>query len=455
MEDCVQTGRFRISAALNEIIISAGWLLLLRVLRIVLALFVGVWVARYLGPARFGTLNYALAFVALFIPLARLGIDHIGVRDVVRRPEETNLILGSVFVLRLAGGIASLLLIVLTIRLVRPDDRLVQLMTAIVGFGLIFQAFDAVDIWFQSRVQSKYVVYARSTGLLVANLLKVALIIAGASLVAFAWISALDMIVTAAALVVVYRVRGYFITRWRFDLRRGLELLGQSWPLILSGALAVVYLKIDIVMLGQMKGIETVGIYSTAARISEIWYFIPVAISVSVFPALIKGRDLGTRVYRRRLQQLYDFLVWIALLLAVALTFIAGPLIRLLYGEPYAGAGPILAIHIWAGIFVFMREAFVRWLTNEGLLHYFLITNGVGAVLNVVLNLFLIPAHGGVGAAVATVISYGAGGYLACFITPRTRDAGMMMSKALIVPLRAVAGRLRSHGGDGSGGYGE
>ncbi|UCF05414.1 MAG: flippase [bacterium] len=451
----MQTGRFRINAALKEIIINAGWLFFLRVLRILLALFVGVWVARYLGPARFGTLNYALAFVALFIPLARLGIDHIAVRDVVRRPEETDLTLGSVFILRLVGGIASLLLIVFTIRLVRPDDRLTQLMAAIVGFGLIFQAFDAIDIWFQSRVQSKYVVYARSSGLFLANLLKIVLILTGASLVAFAWISALDMIATAAALVIVYRARGFFITRWRFGLRRGLELLGQSWPLILSGALAVVYLKIDIVMLGQMKGIETVGIYSTAARISEVWYFIPVAISVSVFPALVKGRSLGARVYRRRLQQLYDFLVWIALLLAVALTFFAGPLIQLLYGEAYAGAGQILAIHIWAGIFVFMREAFVRWLTNEGLLHYFLITNGVGAGLNVVLNLFLIPAYGGTGAAVATVISYGAGGYLACFITPKTRDAGRMMSRALIVPLRAVTGWLGLHEEDGDGAHDE
>jgi len=155
---------------------------------------------------------------------------------------------------------------------------------------------------------------------------------------------------------------------------------------------------------------------------------------------------MGGGIYRKRLQQLYDFLVWIALGVAVVMTFTANRLVVILFGEAYAASGPILAIHVWAGIFVFLKAALGRWLLNEGLLHFLFVSNSVGAAANVVLNLFLIPAYGGVGAAIATVISYAAAGYVACFLTPGTREAGRMLSLALVVPARAVIRLVR--GGD-------
>lgn len=416
-------------------IINTGWLLVLRVLRLLFAFFVGIWVARYMGPERYGTFSYALAFVVLFGPLSQLGLDGVVVREVVNDPNRKDEILGTTFFLRLAGAFVCFLTVLVAISLIRPGDRLSLALVGIISFGIIFTAFEAIDIWFQSRIEAKYAVYAKSAGLILANMVKIPLIIAGAGLVAFAWVSALEVAVGALGLVIVYRYRGYFIRAWRFSMARAKSLLAISWPMILSGALAMIYLRIDQVMLREMVSDEAVGVYSTAVRISEVWYFIPIVAVKSIFPELVKSRDLGREIYMERLQSLYDFLAWTAMPVVLFLTLFAGRIIVLLYGEPFAGGGVILAVLIWSSPFIFLREAYGRWLVNEEMTKFYIIAHGSGAILNVSLNLALIPAYQGTGAAVATVVSYAAGGYLASFLHPRTRPAGVMMTKALIAPV--------------------
>jgi PST family polysaccharide transporter len=442
-------GTFKISSALKSIIINTGWIFALRFIRVLFAFFVGAWMARYLGPTDFGVLNYAMAFVILFGPITKLGLETVVVQEIVRAPGEKDEILGTTFFLRLASGIVSMVVVVAAIALMRPGDVVTRTLAAIISFGMIFQAYDAVDLWFQAEVKSKYAVYPKSAALILANLMKIYFILTRASLAAFAWVSALEVIIAGGGLIIAYRAAGFDIKAWRVRWARAKQLLNLGWPMILAGSFAVVYLKIDQVMLGQMVGQSEVGIYSTAVKISEAWYFVPVAISMSVFPFLVQGKGLGEAVYRSRVQQLYDLLVWVALVVAVVMTFTAHIVIVLVFGEQYARAGSILAIHTWAGIFIFLREALGRWFITENLLMFSFISNGVGAAVNVLLNLMLIPPYGGIGAAVATVISYAVAGYFACFIHPKAREAAWMMSKALIVPLRTLAAVVRRSGNRG------
>ena len=434
--------RFTISETLRRLIVNTGWLLVLRVLRLLFAFFVGIWVARYMGPERYGTYSYALAFVVLFGPIARLGLDGVVVREVVNDPGAKDEILGTTFLLRLLGSIVCFLAAVAAIVLLRPGDRQSQTLVAIVAFGLVFTAFDAVDIWFQSRVEVKYSVYAKSAGLVLANLGKIFLILTAGGLVAFAWVSSLESIAAAVGLVIVYRYRGYFIGAWRFSRARARSLLSIAWPMILSGALAMVYLRIDQVMLRELVGDEAVGVYSTAVRISEVWYFIPIAIATSIFPELVKSKRLGEAVYRDRLQSLYDLLAWASMPIVVAITIYAERIVVLFYGAPFSSGGIVLAILIWSSPFIFMREVYARWLVNEDMTRFFIFAHGSGALLNVALNLLLIPRYQGVGAAVATLVSYAMGGYFASFIHPRSRLAGVMMTKALFMPALRIGGLI-------------
>lgn len=435
--------RFKISGTLKDIIANTGWLFGLRMLRILFALFVMAWVARYLGTENFGILQYGIAFAGLFGPLAILGLQGIVVRDIVRDPEARDEILGTTFVLRLIGGLTAFTLVLLTIYFVRRGDPTVRFVTSIAALTLFLQAFDCIDMWFQSQVKSKFTVFAKSAGVVVANILRVLAIMNNASVLVFALIMCIDVIVVGSGLVIAYRSQGFRLRNWRFSFTRAKELLGQSWALVLSAALSIIYFKIDIVMLGQSAGDGEVGIYSVAVRLSEVWYFIPVAIATSVFPALIKSREKGEKVYNARMQQLYDFLAWLGLAVGLFFTFFSNRVILVVFGEQYSAAGPILTVHIWAGVFVFLKVAMSRWLLNEGKLTFLFISSGLGAIVNVGLNLYLIPRYGGMGAAVATVISYATAGLFACFLYRPTWRTGWMMIKALFVPFRSLAGLVR------------
>jgi O-antigen/teichoic acid export membrane protein len=441
-------GKFRIGSTLTSIAVNTGWLFVPKILRIAFAFFVTAWLARYLGPAQYGILNYAIAFVILVGPIMRLGLETVVVQEIVRSPGSRDEILGTTFFLRLLGGVASMGIVIAAITFLRPEGGALTITLAtIISFGMIFTAYDAIDLWFQAEVQSKYAVYAKSAALIIKSLVLVYLIVSKASLAAFAWAWALETILAAAGLVIAYRVRGFDIRKWRVTRERAKQLLGVGWPMILSSSFAVVYLKIDQIMLGQMVGQSEVGIYSAAVKISETWFFVPVAVSMSVFPFLVQSKALGEAEYRARVQQLFDFLVWVSLGVAVVMTFAAHFVVLLVFGEAYERSGPMLAILTWAGVFFFLREALGRWFVAEDLLVFSFISNGIGAFVNVALNLLFIPRWGGIGAAVATVISYAAAGYLACFLLPRTREAARMMSKALIVPLRTLASAVRPPSG--------
>ena len=421
---------------LRKIIANTGWLFGEYGLKLVVGSLVGVLLARYLGPEQFGLYNYALAFVVLLEPISSLGLNAIITRNIVRNPEAKEEILGTAFAMRLTASFFSLIMIVSLNWLLQPGNLVLMLFVGLLSVGNLFKAFQVIDFWFQSQVLSKYVVIAKSLTLLISFVIKLTLIFVEASLIAFIVASAIELILIGIGLVIIYQINGQKILDWRFKFRRGQKLILRTWPLILSGLGAALYLKIDQIMLAELSTKTALGIYAVAARISEIWCFIPRAIVSSVFPSLLKTREQSRTNYNNKLQKLYDFVFCVALLITVPLTLAATPLLTVLYGEAYREAGLILSIHIWASLFVFMRAALSKWLIAEDLLIFSLVTHGLGAISNIMLNLFLIPKLGGIGAALATVISYAIASYLALFIHPKTHHPARMMSLAFTSPFR-------------------
>ena len=420
------------SDKLKKIIANTGWLFADRILRMGLGLFVGVWVARYLGVQQFGVFNYATAFVALFSTLSTLGLDAIVVRSIVREPEKRAEILGTAFWLKLFGGVAALILAVSSIILVRHDDQLTISLVAILSSVGIFQAFDTIDLWFQSQVQSKYTVIAKNTAFVITALVKVALISFHAPLIAFAWAGLGEVSLGAIGLIISYRVRGYSPWLWPWSSPLAKTLLKESWPLILSGVTIMIYMRIDQIMLGQMIGDKAVGLYSAATRISEVWYFIPMAMASSVSPTIYAAKEVSESLYYRRIEQFLRLLSWLSIVLAVPMSFLSGTIITVLFGKSYEASASILAIHIWASLFVFMGVGTSSWFIAEGLTQFALRRTIIGAITNVFLNIFLIPAYGGVGAAIATVISQAFASFLSNATHPKTRKIFNLQVKSLI-----------------------
>ena len=213
-------------------------------------------------------------------------------------------------------------------------------------------------------------------------------------------------------------------------------MLQDSWPLILSGVMITIYMKIDQVMLGNMASTQAVGNYAAAVKFSEAWYFFPMAICASIFPNILHAKQRSTAEYYSKLQQLYDFMAWFSIIVAAVMTLSSGILVNLLLGAEYLAAGKILAIHVWAAPFVFLGVARSQWLISENLTMMSFACTMLGTIVNLVLNFWLIPISGGSGAAIATVVSYAVSSHISCIFYPQMYKTGWMITKALLVPLR-------------------
>jgi O-antigen/teichoic acid export membrane protein len=226
-----------------------------------------------------------------------------------------------------------------------------------------------------------------------------------ASLLAFAWVTLAEAAFVAILMFIMLDRYGLKLRELKVSFIKAKELLTDSWPLLMSGIAIVLYMKIDQIMLGQMLGDEAVGIFSAATRVSEVWYFIPMMIVSTVFPAILEAKKHSETLYLKRLQWLYDLMVLLSLAIAVPMTFLAGPIVALLYGSAFTEAGTVLAIHIWASIFVFLGVASSQWFVAENRQILSFQRTLLGAVINILLNLLLIPAFGVVGSACATVLA--------------------------------------------------
>jgi O-antigen/teichoic acid export membrane protein len=177
-------------------------------------------------------------------------------------------------------------------------------------------------------------------------------------------------------------------------------------------------------------------VYAAAARVSEVWYFIPAAIVTSFFPKLVRNKQVAAATYQVDIQKLNDILLIFAVSIAVLMTIIGDDLVAWLFGPSYSESSPIVLVHIWGAVFVFMRELFSKWLLAESLLTFSLLSQGLGALANVALNYFLIPTYGALGAAYATVISYSIAGYLVLFIHPKLWPMARVITRSFLLPLR-------------------
>ncbi|MCB1236106.1 MAG: flippase [Verrucomicrobiae bacterium] len=415
---------------------SLGWNLADRAVAIVNGLLVGAWVARYMGPERYGLFISAVTLAGFFGSIACLGMNRVFDRDLADRPEESPRLLGTASALLFAAGAATLLLAGLTIWAL-PLDRVSVAVTLIVSSTFLAGPAWALRSWFQGRLDARSLFFANGLGLGLSAGLKIAMILAGAPLWAFAVAVSLETFVAAALLWLRYRRTCPASERqpWRVDRELLREYLRQAGPLTLALVATTIYHRMDTLMLKAMAGDEPAGIYAAAARISESFYFLPAALAAAFLPSLLSARKTNRALYRRRMEAFVKLHAAIGYGLAIGGTLLAGWGVRLLFGEAFAAAVPVLTIHVWAALPFFLANARHEYLLAEGVLRLNLPSALIGAVSNLALNFLLIPRLGAAGAAWATLIAYSLAWVLSSFVFRAARPAGWMQLRALLWPV--------------------
>lgn len=414
----------------KQLFANLNWLIADRILRIAGSLVIGIWVARYLGPGDFGLLNFALSFVALFGVVGRLSLDPVAVRELTRHPEKEKEILGSVLRLKLWGSAAAALLVLPAAWLAQPDNPLFIALVAIIAAGILFNATDAIDIFYQARVLSKHVVRVRMYAFLVISIAKVGLILGGFSVVWFALAGTVEVAFAATLMAWAYH-RREGKGRWGWRSGAELRLLKDGWPLVASSLLIIIHTRIDQVMIGQMLNEVQVGLYSAAVSISEAWLFLPGLIVQTVMPYFVNLRERDPETYHKRLMQLYSAMFWIGAAAGVAAILFGKQLVLLLFGESYAGAYGVLVFTIWTGVFAAQTVARGIWLISENLQVYRLFTNLITVPANVILNYVWIPEYGINGAAAASLVSIGVGSWLVPLLFASLRKSNLDMMRSV------------------------
>lgn len=416
---------------MRQVLVNLAWLFTDQILQMGLGLVVGLWVARYLGPAQFGLLNYALAFVSVFSSVATMGLGSIVIRDIARNPECKNETLGTAFGMQFTGGCITLLLTVTMISIFKPDEGLTRWLVGIIAAGTIFQAFEAINFWFQSQVQSKYTVLAKNSVSFFVAALRIGLVTIKAPLLAFACIRLAEVAMVGMAYVYFYQLTGNKIKDLRFSWARGKELLRESWPIMLSGLAVFLYSKTDQLMLGAMDKNVELGYYAAAVKISEVCDFLPMIISGSIFPKLANLRERNYQEYLDKFQIYCDTMMLLWLGVAIPISLLSPWIVHLLYGDKYANSAAVLAIYVWAQFGSNFGVARNTYFTIEGQLRYSLYLTVIGSFLNVGLNWWLIPKYGAFGATAATLITYFYVIILVNFLIEELRPFGKLIWRSL------------------------
>lgn len=396
------------------------------------AVVVGTAVARYLGPSRFGLLNYGLAIYGLFNVISNLGLDYLVVRDLSVDGGSEAEVLGSSFILKGVASVVTTAVAILVSHLLEPHDHTLLLIVALMSFASISQALDVIDYMFQANTQSRYAVVPRSIAFAVASVGRIVAILLHMSLLSFAWIAALEVLAGEIGLAIAYLRFRRPLLRWSWHAARAKGLLTESWPLLMSTVLIMIYMRTDQILLGKLASKEVVGQYTAAVRLSEIWYTLPMLVCDSVMPRLLRSRAANYDVYLSRLQRLYEALILISFSTALVTQFAGGLVVRLLYGSKFAPAAAVLSVHIWTGVFVCVGCVGGQQMIQEGLALSSLKRTTLGAIVNLLLNFLWIPRFGGIGSAMATLAAQGVASYFADFFDARTRSIFRMKTRAFL-----------------------
>ena len=406
---------------LRQLLGNGVWRVGDTVFRMGLGLLVSVFVARYLHPTGFGLISFAGAMATLVTAIAQFGMQTVVVRELIRRPQERPAILGSALVLRLLAGAVSIVLALGGTWLLRPGDYRALEVVFIVSAVALPRSWDVVDYDYQARIQARSVVIARNIGFVAFALLRVLLVLVSAPLEAFALAITGEQVLATMLMIRLWRVDGLTV-KVRSATRRELhDLVVNTWPLVIAGLSMVVYMRIDQIMLASMIGDAGVGLFSAAVKISEALYFIPVAAIATAAPVFTAAHQRSQAEYARHMLRVMRILVWLAIAVAAILACFSHFIILTLYGPSYAPAAGVLSIHAWIYVLVSLNCCGNQWLLDKGYFHCNMYQTLGGAVINIALNLTLIPRFGIIGAAIASFAGQFASVLLMAAVLPKTR----------------------------------
>lgn len=424
--------RFLSNETKQKVFSNLFWAVLGKIVNLLGSLLVGIIVARYLGPEKYGIMNYVISIVTIFQIFAIFGLDAIEIREEARKPDKRNVIIGTAFCIRILFAFLAIVAVAIY-TLIFEDDIYISGLVLIYSISIILSTFNVARNHFTALVWNEYIVKTEISRTIVGLSIKVVLLMCKASLTWFVVSLVFDSVLLASGYVLSYMRKIDSIKHWTFNRDMAKYLISQSFPLLLSGAAIVIYQRVDQVMLGNMLNKSSVGMYSVAVRFVEVLIFIPTIISQTVSPLLVNYRQADNGTYKKNAGIFMNVTVWLCIVSALVLSFVSYPLVYYTFGVQYLPAVSVMAVMAFKVIGAALSQTSGQLIIIEEKQKWVSIRNIIGCVVCVVFNYIVIGRYGVIGAAYVSIITIVASGFIANLIIPQYRDIFRMQVLAIFV----------------------
>jgi len=383
---------------------NTSWVLVGKFSTMAISFIATLYIARNLGPTNFGELSYAISFTGLFSFIAAFGIDSVLYRELIKYPDLREKLMGTALSIKLCSSLFAVIVVTASAWLFSPKD-VSFILVCVLSASFIFNAFNSITTEFGAIVENKSISIVSIVITLILNLAKILTMFLGGGVIFLALILLAESIMYAGAFLFLHTRTFGSLSELSFDKGMAKGLIYDAWPFILSSACAVVYARIDQVMLKNIIDATAVGLYDSAVRLTELWYFIPTVIAGSLFPAIVLSRSHSASMYKRRTLALFGLVSMFGIVITLLIYLLAPQIITTIYGEGFNGAIPILQIYVWTILPTFIVIVANQILLAENARTLLFISAALGMVTNVIGNFILIDRYQASGAAFATVLS--------------------------------------------------
>lgn len=422
----------------KKIFSNVIWSLGGKIVSMASALFVGILVARYLGPEKYGLMNYVISYVALFTVVASFGMNNIEIRELSKHNENRNTILGTCFRLRLMFAVMAYLLMCVTL-LIYKSDAFTSAMILTYGLVLFTETGAVLRNYFTSIVKNEYIAKSEIFRTLIGAVVKILLLWFKAPLQYFIIAQLFDSFLVASGYYICYKKSVGSLREWNFDKTLIPYIVKESFPLLLSGAAIIIYQRIDQVMIGNMLSKEDVGYFATAGKFVDLILFIPTVLVQTITPMLVRIKEQNELSYEQKKRTFVSITTWIAIIISFMVSLMAFCLIRYTFGESYIAAIPVLQIMAYKAVGMALSASGGQIIIIERMQKWAFIRNVLGCFLCIILNYYLLPIYGIVGSAAITIFTVLFTGTLSNVLIPQYHSIFKIQMYALFFGWKELA----------------
>ena len=418
---------------IRTVAINSGILFFCKLMLYAAAFFVSIFTVRYLGAAGFGKLSLVLAYISFFQIITAFGIDAIIIKEISKDKAKQNIFLINGIFLKLLFSIIAIILSWVIIQFMGyPKDIknyiYIASLAMVFSFGTIY-----VDVY-QSHHKAEYYAIPELVISIIYYLGILAIIYLKCSIIYFVILQAVQII--PLTIIYIYyskRITGLqLIYQLDFNIIR--YLLKESWPLFVASILIMINMRVDQILIFKLVDVQSLGLYSSAVKMTESLNLIPLVLMTTVFPLLSSSYGSSAEKFKKIYNLSFRYVSIIIVPIALATTLLSERFLSLIYGTNFIQASGALSLLMWSNVFVFLGVVNANILNAAGFQRYLLYFTMVGSVTNLLLNLFLIPLWGISGAALASLISY-SDGLILQYIINDTRDLVNDLLNSTIKPI--------------------